>query len=133
MATGNYFDSTRTITIKFQIEAVYVIQCFGCSINWLNWNVTIIFRFFQRCLKWQPKRCFNDDGKHVLRLLNVVIHEHQFKRNGKYCKFHFDKEAYTKPKTSDLYVLNWKSAYDVMLFMCQVVNNILRNFNFCDF
>ena len=35
-----------------------------------------------------------------MRFLNVVIHEHQFKRKGIYCKFHFDKEAYTKPKTS---------------------------------
>jgi hypothetical protein len=57
---------------------------FGCSVNWSDWNVTIIFRFFQRCLKWQPKRCFNADGKYVLRLLNVVIHEHQFKRKGIY-------------------------------------------------
>jgi hypothetical protein len=29
-------------------------------------------------------------------------------------------EAYTKPNdVSDLYVLNWKSSYDVMLLMCQ--------------
>ena len=28
-------------------------------------------------------------------------------------------EAYTKPKKSDLCVLNWKSLYDVMLFMCK--------------
>jgi hypothetical protein len=28
-------------------------------------------------------------------------------------------KAYTKPKKSDLYVLNWKSSYDVMLFKCQ--------------
>jgi hypothetical protein len=93
---------------------------FGCTVNWPGWNVTIIFHFFQRCLKWQPKRCFNADGKYVLRLLNVVFHEHQFKRKGIYCKFHFDKEAYTKPKKcQDLYVLNWKSSYDVMLFIYQ--------------
>jgi hypothetical protein len=49
-------------------------------------------------LKWQPKRCFNADGKYVLMLLSVVMHEHQFKRKRKYCKFHFDNEAYTKPK-----------------------------------
>jgi hypothetical protein len=30
----------------------------GCSVKWPNWNVTILFRFFQRCLKWQPKRFF---------------------------------------------------------------------------
>jgi hypothetical protein len=71
---------------------------FGCSVNWPDWNVTIIFRFFQRCLTRQPKRCFNADGKYVLRLLNVVIHEHQLKRKGIYRKFHFDKEAYTKTK-----------------------------------
>jgi hypothetical protein len=71
-------------------------------------------------LKGQPKRCFNADGKYVLRLLNVVIHEHQFRRKGIYCKFHFDKEPYMKPKKrQDFYVLNWKSSYDVMLFMCQ--------------
>jgi hypothetical protein len=28
-------------------------------------------------------------------------------------------EAFTKPKTSDIYVLNWKSSYDFMLCMCQ--------------
>jgi hypothetical protein len=93
---------------------------FGCSVNWPDWNVTILFRFYQRCLKWQPKRCFNADGKYVLILLNVVIHEHQFKRKRIYCKFHFDKEAYTKSKIrQDLYVLNWKFAYDVMLFIYQ--------------
>ena len=27
-----------------------------------------------------------------------MFHEHQFKRKGKCYKFHFDKEAYTKPK-----------------------------------
>ena len=32
---------------------------FGCSVNCPDWNVTIIFHFFfERCLKWQPKRCF---------------------------------------------------------------------------
>jgi hypothetical protein len=44
------------------------------------------------------EKVFHADDKYVLRLLNVVIHEHQFKRKGKYYKFHFDKEAYTKPK-----------------------------------
>jgi len=28
-------------------------------------------------------------------------------------------EAYTKPNASDLYVLSWKSSYDVTLLMCQ--------------
>jgi hypothetical protein len=40
------------------------------------------------------EKVFHADDKYVLRLLNVVIHEHQFKRKGKYYKFHFDKEAY---------------------------------------
>jgi hypothetical protein len=82
MATGNYFDSNRTITEHFQIEtALRSSSVFGCSVNWPDWNVTIIFRFFQRCLKWQPKRCFNADGKYVLRLLNVVIHEREYTAN----------------------------------------------------
>jgi hypothetical protein len=85
----------------------------GYSVNWPDWTITIIFRFFQRCLKWQPKRCFNAYGKYVLRLLNVVIHEYQFKRKEKYCKFHFDKEAWTKPKNvwflrSKLEVFIWR-------------------------
>ena len=68
------------------------------------------------------EKVFHADDKYALRLLNVVIHEHQFKRKGKYFyKFHFDKEAYTKPKNVRIlvYVLNWKSSYDVMLFTCQ--------------
>ena len=44
------------------------------------------------------EKVFHANDKKVLRLLNVVIHEHQFKRKGIYYKFHFDKEAYTKPK-----------------------------------
>jgi hypothetical protein len=73
---------------------------FGCSVNWPNWNVTIIFRFFQRCLKWQPKRCFNANGKYVLRLLNVVIHEHQFKRKGIYCNSTLTRRRTRSQKTS---------------------------------
>jgi hypothetical protein len=43
-------------------------------------------------------KVFHADDKYVLRLLNVVIHEDQFKRKGKYYKFHFDKEVCTKQK-----------------------------------
>jgi hypothetical protein len=43
------------------------------------------------------EKVFHVDDKYVLRLLIVVIHEHQFKRKGKYYKFHFDMDAYTKP------------------------------------
>jgi hypothetical protein len=32
---------------------------------------------------------------------------------------HFDKEDYTKPKKPELYVLHYKSSYDIMLFMFQ--------------
>ena len=82
MATSNYFDSNRTITEHFQIKKrPRSSSVFGCSVNWPDWNVTITFRFFQRCLKWQPKRCFNADGKYVLRLLNVVIHEREYTAN----------------------------------------------------
>jgi hypothetical protein len=51
------------------------------------------------------EKVFHADDKFILRLLNVVIHADQFnKKPGKYCKFHFDKEAYTKPtKRQDLY------------------------------
>ena len=37
--------------------------------------------------------------------------------------------------TTDLYVLNWTSSYDVMLFMCQSHQQhfISWNFNLCDF
>jgi hypothetical protein len=59
------------------------------------------------------EKVFHADDKYVLRLLNVVIHVHEFKRKGKYYKIHFDNEAKT------LYVLSWKTSYDVMLFTCQ--------------
>jgi hypothetical protein len=51
-----------------------------------------------------------------IEITTGVIHEHHFKRKG---KFHFDKEAYTKPNKPDLYALHWKSSYDVMLLMFQ--------------
>ena len=77
--------------------------------------------FFPKMFELTTEKMFHADDKYALRLVNVVIHEqHQFKRKGKYYKYHFDKEAYKKPKKrQDLYVLNWKSSYDVMLFMCQ--------------
>ena len=59
--------------------------------------------------------------------LNVVIHEHQFKRKE---KFHFDEEAYMKPKKPDLYVLHRKSSYDVMLFMFQSRQQHFADFSF---
>ena len=77
---------------------------FGCSVNWSDWNVTIIFRFFPKMFEMTTKKVFHADDKYVLRLLNVVIHEHQFKRKGKYYKFHFDKEAYTKPKNVRIFM-----------------------------
>jgi hypothetical protein len=42
------------------------------------------------------EKVLHANDKYAFRLLNVIIHEHQFKRKGKYYKFHFDKEAYTK-------------------------------------
>jgi ADP-heptose:LPS heptosyltransferase len=78
---------------------------FGCHFKhaWKKRNIIVTFQSSQ--LTEQTKTlddlgCFDFDDKYVLRLLNVVIHEHQFKRKGIYCKYHFDKEAYTKPKTS---------------------------------
>jgi hypothetical protein len=44
------------------------------------------------------EKVFHADDKYVLRLLNIVIHEHQFKRKGKYYKYHFNNEAYTNSK-----------------------------------
>jgi hypothetical protein len=71
---------------------------FGCSVKWPHWNVTILLRFFPKTFEMTTEKVFHADDKYVLRLLNVVIHEHQLKRKEKYYKFHFDKEAYTKQK-----------------------------------
>jgi hypothetical protein len=49
--------------------------------------------FFPKMFEMTIEKVFHADDKYVLKLLNVVIHEHQFKRKGKYYKFHFDKEA----------------------------------------
>jgi hypothetical protein len=65
------------------------------------------------------EKVFHADDKYVLRLLNVVIHEHQFKRKGKYYKPLRQGGVHEAKKRQDLYVLNWKSSYDVMLFTCQ--------------
>ena len=46
-------------------------------------------------LEMTTEKVFHADDKYDLRLLNVVIHEHQFKRKGKYYKFHFDKVGLT--------------------------------------
>ena len=51
------------------------------------------------------EKVFHADDKYALRLLNVVIHEHQFKRKGKYYKIHFDKEAYMKLKNVRIFML----------------------------
>ena len=51
------------------------------------------------------EKVFHADDKYVLRLLNVVIHELQFIREGKYYKFHFDKEVYTNPKNVRIFML----------------------------
>jgi hypothetical protein len=48
------------------------------------------------------EKVFHADDKYALRLLNVVIHEHQFKRKGKYYKFHFVKAAEQPKKMDDL-------------------------------
>jgi hypothetical protein len=58
-------------------------------------------------VSWRWQICFE--------ITKCLMHTHQFKRNGKYYKFHFDKEAYTKPKTSGslcskLEVFIWRHA-----------------------
>jgi hypothetical protein len=44
-------------------------------------------------------------------------------------KFYKKLKCTQSLKTSDLYVLNWKSSYDVMYICAKVVNNISQNFN----
>ena len=117
------------LPVQYSLTCIYnrkwnsalIIKYFGCSLKWPDWKVSIIFRFFPMMFEMTTEKVFHADDKFILRLLNVVIHADQFnKKPGKYCKFHFDKEAYTKPKKrQDLYVLNWKSSYVVMLFTCQ--------------
>jgi hypothetical protein len=46
------------------------------DVNWPDWNVTIIFRFFPKMFEMTTEKVFHADDKYVLRLLNVVIHEH---------------------------------------------------------
>jgi hypothetical protein len=60
--------------------------------------------FPPKMFEMTTEKVFHADDKYVLRLLNVIIHEHQFKRKGKYYKFHFDKEAYTKPKNVRIFM-----------------------------
>ena len=72
---------------------------------------------------------------------NVVIHEHQFKRKGKYCKFYFDKKAYTKPKNfwslrSKPEVLIWRHIIYVpksstTFLICVILDPVICKNNIC--
>ena len=112
---AEYFTTSGKLRNIFKSKQPRSSIVFGCSVSWSDWNVTLLFRFFPKMFEMTTEKVFHADDKYVLRLLNVVIHEHQFKRKGKYYKFHFDKEAYTKPKNVRICM----SSYEIMLFTCQ--------------
>jgi hypothetical protein len=64
-------------------------KIFGIKCQLVVKTITIIFRFVPKIFEMTTEKVFHADDKYVLRLLNVIIHEHQFKRKGKYYKFHF--------------------------------------------
>jgi hypothetical protein len=101
MVIGNYFDSNRTITEHFQMKQPRSSSVFGCSVNWPDWNVKIISRFFFKDVWNDNRKVFHADDKYVLRLLNVIIHEHQFKRKGKYYKSTSTRRRTRSQETSE--------------------------------
>ena len=97
---------------------------FGCCVKWPDWNVTILFRFFSVSCRWQI--CFE-----ITKCCHSWI---SIQKKGKILQIPLRQGGVHKTKKrQDLYVLNWKSSYDIMLFTCQNCQQHLRNFNLCDF
>jgi hypothetical protein len=120
MATGNYINSNRTITEHFQSKQPRSSSVFGCSVNCPDWNVTIIFRF-------SPKDVWNDNRKGVscrwqicFEITKCYHSWTSIQKKGKILQIPLWQGGVHKAKKrQDLYVLNWKSSYDTMLFTCQ--------------
>ena len=119
MATGNYFHSNRTITEHFQIEAAIV---FGCSVKWPRLSLkcynTILFF---------SKDVWNDNRKGVscrwqicFKITKCCHSWTSIQKKVKILQIPLRQGGIHKAKKhQDLYVLNWKSSYDVMLFTCR--------------
>jgi hypothetical protein len=93
---------------------------FGCSVNCPDWNVTIIFHFFS-------KDVWNDNRKGVSCRWQICFEITEcchswtsIQKKGKILQIPLRQGGVHKPKKrQDLYVVNWKSSYDVVLFTCQ--------------
>jgi hypothetical protein len=120
MATSNYFASNRTSTEHFQIVAALVIQCFWLfrQLTWLKcYNNIPVF----------SKDVWNDNRKGVSCrwqiCFEIIKYCHSWtsiQKKGKILQIPLQQWGIHKLKTrQDLYVLNWKSSYDVLLFTCQ--------------
>jgi hypothetical protein len=106
MATGNYFDSNRTITKHFQIETHFRLS-FQTSLEkteyYYNISVGSINGTTENTGWHRPFRFENVKKGNILQIP-------LWQRSVYYTR---------SQKRQDLWVLNWKSSYDVMLFIYQ--------------
>ena len=118
MAIDNYFDSNRTITEHFQIGAAYVIRSiFDCSVNWPDWNVTILFCFFSKEVWNHNLKCVSMAMVNVfLEIIKCCHSWTSFQKKGKILQITlWQGGVHEAKKCQNLCVLNWESSYEVML------------------
>ena len=95
---------------------------FGCSGNWPDWNVTIIFRFFPKMFEMTTEKMFRADGRwQICFEITKCCHAWtSIQKKGKILQIPLRQGGvHEAKKRQNLYVLNWKSSYNVMLFTCQ--------------
>ena len=93
---------------------------FGCSVNCPDWNVTIIFHFFSKDV-WNDNRKGVSCRWQICFEITKCCHSWtSIQKKGKILQSPLRQGGVNEAKKrQDLYVLNWKSSYDVMLFTCQ--------------
>ena len=109
----------RNIFNSEQLRSYIVV---GCSVKWPDWNVTIKFRFFPKMFEMTIEKVFRADGRwQICFEITICCHSWtSIQKKGKILQIPLRQGGVHKAKKrQDLYVLNWKSSYDVVLFTCQ--------------
>ena len=93
---------------------------FGCSVNWPDWNVTIIFLFFPKMFEITTEKVFQCRWYICFAITKCCHSWTSIQKKGKILQIPLRQGCVHEATIrQDLYILNWKSSYDVMLFTCQ--------------
>ena len=93
---------------------------FGCSVIWPDWNVTILFRFVFKDVWNDNRRGVSCRWSICFEITKCCYPWTSIQKKGKILQIPLRQGGvHEAKKRQDLYVLNWKSSYDVMLFTCQ--------------